>query len=1152
MTNRMLSDIDNYEAYFDSILDSIFNETNYAKQPKYLIDLQTCNGSTLRYAYNHIKNATKRGMDILGNPLTVIAIVSQESLKEQVHHELLDIPHHVVVVPEKLDAERILKELVSLGIEDTKLCLYLDLFSDQPIPFSEYTGLDTQFGVISLRVYQNEDSQLSAETYYKEAANAGWFSKVIYRHPKKIPLTLATLSYFEKKDYRIRPGTVGDFAAIVSLEKNCKNELHRLPSHVIQHCLDHFPNDQFILETDKGFAGFLLSQRIKNLDVLTNVQEQAIDTLGDEKGSISLLIMLEVVPEKNELRDCLLKFFVQQALVTNDVTHAAAVLRCESFPGEDVLSMESYLEELIEEKGSPDRAIKIHLAQGAEIKGLIKKFRPEDKKNLGYGILVVYPRSSLLFAPQQVSEIEGYAEEITPELIEKRVDQMINVLLPKTGNIPYSRNTSFEDLGFDSNQLLQLRASVSTEFLIDLSRNFFTIHQTPLSVINFLIETKLKRYQQWLYEIKWQNTAIPDPNTHYPKNSLWILFEEPNDEVVLSLKKLFHEQEQSYITVSRGDQFRKENDTHYIINSSSLEDYTKLFNDIKDSSRLKGIIHLWNVSETISEKNEPAIEILESAHRSTLEGVLFLSKALATTRFVQTPSLWVVIKSLKEDGKVSSLIESPLNSLCKIAREEYNKFNCRVIVIDPRETPIDTAGRLFNELRSATNERQVAFRKGERLVPRLVRWEVDEVRMPKFSPHAFYLIAGCRPLGLLLARWYASHGAKYLILLDEIEMYPEMTAMIEELKNKGVETVYEKIKLDDEASIEQLFERINRDYKPLKGIVHTVGVVANELMMNMDWNQFLAVHRLKVTLSWHLHRYSQKFDLDHFILFSSCLAYIAPFGKANHITGNSFLDVLSHYRWKRALPSLTINWGPWELRHMHIRGAFETNTSDRLEMIEIRKGLQALDHLLYIRKPQVMAAIVNWPNVIRSVGETTPLFSEIAIEMGYKKAGVLNQYMHSTPENKKSLIHLYLNEIIRKILKLRATEALDCERSFKDIGMDSHKIAILQGHIQFDLQEAVIIPSNFVEKNNSLDKLAHALELALDKVLNSKSKPIDDEPLAVIGLKENSINQELLRKNGITIEIKALTDEVIQELKKKIEKPESNKVSTIIIMEKNE
>ena len=125
--------------------------------------------------------------------------------------------------------------------------------------------------------------------------------------------------------------------------------------------------------------------------------------------------------------------------------------------------------------------------------------------------------------------------------------------------------------------------------------------------------------------------------------------------------------------------------------------------------------------------------------------------------------------------------------------------------------------------------------------------------------------------------------------------------------------------------IENVFKQIKKNFPPLKGLIHAAGLVDDELFMHTTWQRFQSIFRLKVAGSWFLHEFTKTLALDHFILFSSDLIDVEPFGKSNAAMGNSFLDALSHYRLKNGLPALTIDWGPWERRHAEMNHLINTS-----------------------------------------------------------------------------------------------------------------------------------------------------------------------------------------------------------------------------------
>lgn len=1066
MKKPAVSDFNDFKD-LDAILKVQFQCDSLAKQPRYLIEIGCENGSVLKHAFSYIKSKTSRGKRLSDYPLVVIALTLDQSKNGEIAKELMGIPHMIASISEK-KISVILKSLENLGVEGARLGLYLDFISEgQTLDFHDFASLNSRYGLIQFHETDKCGQHLL------EAAKFGLFPKIgmSYCYYKSTSHKTYLLNHFENRPYTVRTSIPKDIPDLLQIAGN-------LTKAQLVKRMNDYPHGQLVLETSAGIIGFLSALHLSSSDAL--VAEEHLDDLHDPQGSTVHLATFSVLPQNNLLlEEQFLEFFLQKTLSESMVNHVSCVLECQNYPGKDVISMESYVEELKQEKGSADLATRLHSRHGAEIKKCIPKYRPQDVKNLGNGVLVVYSRGKRTpVIRNDFKETLTFEKEYTAESIEKSFENIIQRFLlesKKSLAVSYSKSSSFTHMGLDYLQLLELRSLLSEEFSMDLPSNFFVQYETAAAVINFFIDAKLQIYRDWFYKPQWQSTPKPQIET-LPLNKNWLIVADLECSIVAPVCELLHEYGQKCIIVPSGSSI------------SNLED-------------LEGVIYFTGAAED---------KDLEKNLRSNIEGLVLLANQMAEKFVKKIPKLWVVTQSIAEDGNLTSLAEWPVNALCKIIREEYPQFQCCFVAVDAQESPLDAAEILFNEIRNRSKEPQVAFRKGERLVLRMVRSAVEAIRIPKFSPKASYLIAGgFRPLGILLAQWYAAHGAKHIILLDEIELTLDMKAIVTDLQKRGIEINLCKTSLDDSVEIEKALHPAF----PLKGIIQAAGIIDNDLLMHMDWERFKSVHRLKVSISWILHNLTQDLDLDHFVLFSSCLADIAPLAKANHATGNSFLDALSYYRQKQGLHSLTIDWGPWELRHMQVRHLMETSVSDHIKMLRVEDGFRILDHLFSSADPQITAAEVNWPVVLQSMAETNPFFDEIAIEMGYKRVEFLTKYMQSDQKERLRILQEYLHERIRKILKLKSSHQLEITRDFKKMGMDTAKMMALKNLIQFDLKEAMKLPFNFVETHPTIEKLSEALNESLEEGV--LEKPITFKTVS----RQEILSEKLLEELSDTLKM---------------------------------
>lgn len=476
------------------------------------------------------------------------------------------------------------------------------------------------------------------------------------------------------------------------------------------------------------------------------------------------------------------------------------------------------------------------------------------------------------------------------------------------------------------------------------------------------------------YETVWNESSFPEVGP-LPSNKLWIIFVDEDRKITQRLNEALLKQHQQCVLVERGKEFVKHSDEHFTIDPLTTTDYQKLFDNIPQITLLTGIIYLWGSCAQLPKD----LESLETFHKLSFISLVNLANALDDLSSPLSLNLWVVTQSLITDGDLKTLAEWPQSSLCKVIQEEYPKLKCCYVALNPDSTLNTSSEELLLEIASKKNtegehEREIGWRWGKRLVPRLVPIEVVPHQPIQFSAEASYLIAGgLGSIGLKLAHWYVAHGAKYLILLDENEMTEETLSSVNELINLNVSVIVHKARFDNEASLRDLLKKIQ---KPLKGVIHTTNVLDTELLRHTTWDSF-QLYRLRITGSWYLHQLTQDINLDHFILFSSGVLEFAPLGKAKAAFAWSFLDALSYYRKKKNLPSLSIDWGPWSRKQVTVKHVIEYRPIlDRFHTFTFEEAFQLLETSFYHPQPQIMTANINW-RLVFSSGVKNHLFDEI-------------------------------------------------------------------------------------------------------------------------------------------------------------------------------
>lgn len=565
-------------------------------------------------------------------------------------------------------------------------------------------------------------------------------------------------------------------------------------------------------------------------------------------------------------------------------------------------------------------------------------------------------------------------------------------------------------LGLD-NQLLEFflqKASVTngvTNVIGNDGSNLYSVldpssikerkHPEKVPIMLYDKSNKSHVFNDWLYEIEWQSSPLSELQ-FVSFDRLWVIFADPNNAISQRTKEMLKENRQYCVMVYPGKEFGKIDATTFMVDPSSIGDYLQLFQNISNITQLEGVIYLWGYDAIPVN----TFESIDALHKSILGSAVILANAMSQSMLPAIAKLWFVMRSINTDGTIESLVQWPLGALCKIIREEYSKLQCTYLALDSAESTEKACLRLLNELKGKSNEPQIAWREDRRLVPRMIRTYAESARRPELLSEASYMVlGGLRSLGLMIAQWYVEHGAKHLVLLDETEIHSEAEGVINELKTLGVEITLHIVNFDDHDALSTIFNMIKQSSNPLKGVIHAAGLVDDELLLHMNWERFIHIHRLKVAGSWMLHQLTLDLPLDHFILFSTVLTDFIPIGLASHATANSFLDALTYYRTKNGLKSLAIDWGPWERRHVKVKHIISANPTNRLEQLNVEDAFKILENIFYYNKPEVIVANINWPSDLHPL--LNPFFNKIGIELGFKSEEIA---VKST--DKKHIPHL--------------------------------------------------------------------------------------------------------------------------------------------------
>jgi short-subunit dehydrogenase/acyl carrier protein len=276
--------------------------------------------------------------------------------------------------------------------------------------------------------------------------------------------------------------------------------------------------------------------------------------------------------------------------------------------------------------------------------------------------------------------------------------------------------------------------------------------------------------------------------------------------------------------------------------------------------------------------------------------------------------------------------------------------------------------------------------------------------------------------------------------------------VIDELTASGARISVESCDVANEPAMSALLQRIAATMPPLRGIVHTAGVLDDGVLKQQSWSRFDAVMAAKVRGAWLLHRLTASCELDLFVLFSALAAIVGWPGQGNYAAANTFMDALAHHRRAQGLPAVSINWGPWAGTGM----AAKLNARDRerlasrgFEAMSVEEGLGALGRIVRHGAAQVIAVSADWSRYAAQFpGQQPPALLQEVVRCARAVSAQRPVPAAAAPDFAAELASLpamqrwprivaFVERHAARALGLAPGKAVNSQRPLHDLGLDS-------------------------------------------------------------------------------------------------------------------
>jgi NAD(P)-dependent dehydrogenase (short-subunit alcohol dehydrogenase family)/acyl carrier protein len=542
----------------------------------------------------------------------------------------------------------------------------------------------------------------------------------------------------------------------------------------------------------------------------------------------------------------------------------------------------------------------------------------------------------------------------------------------------------------------------------------------------------------------------------------------------------------------------------------------------------RGVVHLWGLDAAAQEPSAA----LDPTHG--LQSALALAQALVRHASAPAPRLWIVTAGAQPAGDSASLQapgQAAVWGLGRTIAHEYPELWGGLVDLESGRLH-EAMPALAGWLVQPDGEDEMAWRAGERLVPRLGRHEPMTVTPPQLDSGSTYLITGgLGGLGLRVAGWMIDQGARHLVLAGRHDPSPAARGRLRLFEQAGAQVVCAVCDVAEEEAVAGLIASIAATLPPLRGVVHAAGVLDDGVLLQQNWPRFAQVFAAKAAGAWHLHQHTRELPLDFFILFSSAAGLLGSAGQSSYAAANAFLDALAHHRRAQGLAACSVNWGPWAEIGMAARS--EPARRHRLEQgigeIAPEDGLRVLGQAMGSPLPQIAMLPVDWETYRARPGARRAVIAELGVQprgvrsMPQADSADRRLRLAASSRERRDQIAALIQAQAQRLLGLDPTRPLDPQRPLQELGLDSLMSIEMRNALGAAL--GVPLPATLLFDYPTTEALGRFLEGLLTPSVNGK----DDQGAGRGPAAEQDVPGDRLAQLSQR-ELEALLDEQLEQL----------------------
>ncbi|WP_281988849.1 type I polyketide synthase, partial [Aquimarina aggregata] len=376
-----------------------------------------------------------------------------------------------------------------------------------------------------------------------------------------------------------------------------------------------------------------------------------------------------------------------------------------------------------------------------------------------------------------------------------------------------------------------------------------------------------------------------------------------------------------------------------------------------------------------------------------------------------------------------------LSGLLKTARIENRNLKTRTIgVQNIRKIPSDVLYDMVSkEIYGKSQE--VKYIDGIRSVKKLQELTASEISKTNISfknKGVYLIIGGSGGLGKLVAKEISEKYKATIILTGRSTFTSDKDRELTSIPG----CIYKQCDVGNYDDVVTLVNQIKEEHKQLNGIIHSAGIIKDQLISSDKKSLYKEVLTAKTKGIKNIDLSTQDMALDFMICFSSIAGVLGNIGQADYASANMFLDTYTDYRnslvaeGKRSGVTLSVNWPIWEYGGMQVeQDIFENLRKKGVFPLPNEQGLEALMRIMSLKVSRVMVLY----------GVRNKIIEELIPAKTHSVTVDKSHHSKKQQQHSEVLMQVVQKELaaeIAAILKLK-TEDITADADLGDYGLDS-------------------------------------------------------------------------------------------------------------------